>query len=304
MASLTLRFAARDNWDEVIAASVQPNTASGGSPGLNAVENASGWARVGRRAVHPFEDPGVLLMQLLVSATEPEPEPGAAAQQDSLQPSWRQEDYRVCYSSCAAVSEAFVHLEDKITLANFLDANGLRSMSPATQIIPFHAEVPVPRPPWPLPWVLKRDGTSGGTDVHFVTDPSVIDEWVVAEQELAEQLPFNSERIYIPGWVLQQNVERPLLLQGRKFHLRAYALAIQRAATATMSALPGGSTDVVNATPTVYLYDKYDVRLAGALHSEDYGDHAAHVTNGNKDPAAVRAHEFFRVCGCVKLQHT
>eukprot|EP01043_Picozoa_sp_COSAG02_P077862 COSAG02_NODE_17258_length_1017_cov_1.802832_1_plen_46_part_01 len=46
MASLTLRFAARDNWDEVIAASVQPNT-TGSAKSLNAVEDASGWARVG-----------------------------------------------------------------------------------------------------------------------------------------------------------------------------------------------------------------------------------------------------------------
>eukprot|EP01043_Picozoa_sp_COSAG02_P007461 COSAG02_NODE_222_length_28382_cov_82.417601_22_plen_236_part_00 len=226
MASLTLRFAARDNWDEVIEASVHPNTAAAGPPGLIAVENASGWGRVGRRAVHPFEDPGFLLLQLLVSATEPEPEPQPTSPQ---KPPWRQEDCRVCCSSCAAVSEAFLHLEDKITLANFLEANGLRSMSPETQIIPFHAEAPVPRPTWCLPWVLKRDGTSGGMDVHFVTDPSVVDEWVVAEQELAEQLPFQSERLYIPGWVLQQNIERPLLLHGRKFHLRAYALAIQRA---------------------------------------------------------------------------
>ena len=45
MASLTLRFAARDNWDEVIEASVHPNTAAVGPPGLIAVENASGWGR-------------------------------------------------------------------------------------------------------------------------------------------------------------------------------------------------------------------------------------------------------------------
>ena len=33
----------------------------------------------------------------------------------------------------------------------------------------------MPRPPWALPWVLKRDGTSGGTEVHFVpfADPAI-----------------------------------------------------------------------------------------------------------------------------------
>ena len=113
------------------------------------------------------------------------------------------------------------------------------------------------------------------------------------EQELAAQLPFQSERVYIPGWVLQQNIERPLLLQGRKFHLRAYALAIQRAAAAvTAKPVEHRADDEGEVAPSVYLYDKYDVRLAGALHSEDYGDHAAHVTNGNKDPAAVRPEVF------------
>lgn len=150
--ALTLRFAARENWDEVIAASVRPSAA-----GLVAVEDASGWGRVGRRAVHPFEDPGVLLMQLLLSNAEPEPE---SVQQD-IQQRRRRQEQRLCCCCCAAVCEAFVHLEDKITLANFLHANGLQSMSPPTQTIPFYAEVPVPRPPWALPWVLKRDGTSG-----------------------------------------------------------------------------------------------------------------------------------------------
>ena len=38
----------------------------------------------------------------------------------------------------------------------------------------------------------------------------------------------------------------------------------------------------------MYIYDQYDVRLAGAAYTDDYSNHAAHVTNGNKDPAAVR----------------
>ena len=165
MAALTLRFAARENWDEVIAASVRP-----GAAGLVAVEDASGWGRVGRRAVHPFEDPGVLLMQLLLADNELEPEP-EPSQQDSQQR--RRQEQRPCCCSCAAVCEAFVHLEDKITLANFLHANGLQSMSPATQIIPFYAEVPVPRPPWALPWVLKRDGTSGVLSPHVLPIRSI-----------------------------------------------------------------------------------------------------------------------------------
>ena len=253
--TLSLRLAARDNWDEVVAAVVRPIAGL-----LDAVEDASSWGRVGRRQVHPFEDPGVLLLDLRREGQGQSGGGGGGA-------------------CAAAVSEAFHHLEDKIRLAGFLDANALGAMSPATQVVAFEASVPVPRPPWALPWVLKRDGTSGGTDVHFVTDPVVVDEWVESEQELAEGLPFQSERLYIPGWVLQQNIARPLLLQGRKFHLRAYALSIQR---------PTGQAQGGLGPPRVYLYDRYDVRLAGAPCSDDYSNHAAHVTNGNKDPAAVR----------------
>ena len=71
-------------------------------------------------------------------------------------------------------------------------------------------------------------------------------------------------------------------------------LAIQRRVPA---AACGGSADEL--APSVYLYDKYDVRLAGALHSEDYGDHAAHITNGNKDPAAVCVCVCVCVCMCA-----
>ena len=93
------------------------------------------------------------------------------------------------------MSEAFAHLESKATLAAFLETNSLTDMAPRTVAVPFNADCPVPRPPWALPWVLKRDGTSGGTEVHFVTDPAEVDGWVEAEQELAEQLPFQSVRL-------------------------------------------------------------------------------------------------------------
>ena len=54
-----LRFAARDSWDEVVSACLRP------SPTL-AVEDCSAWGRSGRRALHPFDDPGVLLLELVV----------------------------------------------------------------------------------------------------------------------------------------------------------------------------------------------------------------------------------------------
>ena len=157
-----LRFAARDSWDEVVSACLRP------SPTL-AVEDCSAWGRSGRRALHPFDDPGVLLLELR-----------------RAEGGW---------SRAAAVSEAFAHLESKATLAAFLEANSLTDMAPRTVAVAFHADCPVPRPPWALPWVLKRDGTSGGTEVHFVTDPAEVDGWVEAEQELAEQLPFQSVRL-------------------------------------------------------------------------------------------------------------
>ena len=89
------------------------------------------------------------------------------------------------------------------------------------------------------------------------------------------------ERRHIPGWVVQEQIQRPLLLRGRKFHLRAYALALQQ----PLAEQEGGEG---LGAPTVFLYNRYDVRLAGAAHSDDYSDRAAHITNGNKDPAAVR----------------
>ena len=95
--------------------------------------------------------------------------------------------------------------------AAFLEANSLTDMAPRTVAVAFHADCPVPRPPWALPWVLKRDGTSGGTEVHFVTDPADVDGWVEAEQELAEQLPFQSVRLSpLPGW----GRFRPVALAG------------------------------------------------------------------------------------------
>lgn len=62
-------------------------------------------------------------------------------------------------------------------------------------------------------WILKPSVTNKGAEVLVVRDFAPVRETLLAWQDVRE-------------WVLQAYVARPLLFQGRKFHLRAYVLAV------------------------------------------------------------------------------
>jgi hypothetical protein len=112
------------------------------------------------------------------------------------------------------------------------------------------------------PWVMKRDGASGGTGIVFVTSlPEVIREVDLA-REMEEALPFMDERRKsIAHWAIQRHIDNPmLLLGGYKFHLRAFIISI------------GGNH--------TFLYKTYEVRIAPKKWKLDFTFDGAHITNG------------------------
>ncbi|KAG5174982.1 hypothetical protein JKP88DRAFT_339728 [Tribonema minus] len=124
----------------------------------------------------------------------------------------------------------FEHLESKCSLALALRASGLAHMSPETVCLRWDEALPpaaAARVARAAPWVLKRDGGSGGHDVFVVTRAADADALIAAAAALQAALPFHAERAAIPGWALQRHVDAPLLVRGgRKFHARVYALAL------------------------------------------------------------------------------
>ncbi|RQM09035.1 hypothetical protein DD237_000505 [Peronospora effusa] len=62
-------------------------------------------------------------------------------------------------------------------------------------------------------WIMKPSATNKGAEVNVVKDfeklRSIVNEWTDIRE-----------------WVVQEYIERPLLLRGRKFHIRVYVLAV------------------------------------------------------------------------------
>ncbi|CAM9664988.1 unnamed protein product, partial [Heterosigma akashiwo] len=98
-------------------------------------------------------------------------------------------------------------------------------------------------------WILKASVANKGAEIFLVERPRQLRAAVLAWPDLRE-------------WVLQRYVEAPLLLGGRKFHVRAYVLAV-------------GALDV-------YFFDHCLVLLSGARYSPRFDDEYAHITNTAK----------------------
>jgi hypothetical protein len=111
------------------------------------------------------------------------------------------------------------------------------------------------------PWVMKRDGASGGKGICFVSSLAQVIECVEQGRAMEEALPFLDERRDgIADWAAQEHINRPLLLQdGHKCHLRAYVIGI------------GHRT---------FVYRKYEVRIAPHEWNMDFHDLQRHITNG------------------------
>lgn len=62
-------------------------------------------------------------------------------------------------------------------------------------------------------WILKPSTTNKGLGINILYTYEELFDYCLEEPDIRE-------------WVLQRYVDRPLLLRGRKFHIRAYALAV------------------------------------------------------------------------------
>jgi Tubulin-tyrosine ligase family len=118
--------------------------------------------------------------------------------------------------------------------------------------------------------VLKRDGSSGGHDVYILTDTAAGNAIIESSIAIQSELPFHHEREVIPGWVLQEHINDPLLYAGRKFHARVYALCCHN-----------GST---------YVHEQVEVRVAESVYnSSDLTLRSANITNGAGGSGTQRA---------------
>ena len=111
------------------------------------------------------------------------------------------------------------------------------------------------------PWVLKRDGASGGKGIVFVTDVQQIKGAVDEARDIEEALPFvDDRREQIAGWAAQRHINPMLIMNGRKFHLRVYVVSI-------------GDRN--------FWYDEdFEVRVAPEPWQPDFNAEGCHITNG------------------------
>ena len=107
------------------------------------------------------------------------------------------------------------------------------------------------------PWVLKRDAQSNGEGVFFVTSAAAAME-VMASQRAGSYLTLLSSDSDVSHFVMQRHVDRPALLEKRKFHLRAYVVAHAGA---------------------LLLWHHVEVRLAARPYTGDISDRLQALTN-------------------------
>jgi hypothetical protein len=116
-------------------------------------------------------------------------------------------------------------------------------------------------------WILKPSVTNKGAEVQVVRDFATVRSVLRAWPDARE-------------WVLQSYVARPLLFQGKKFHLRAYVLAV--------------------GDLSVYMWRRVLLLSSTVLYdAEDLDNQLAHITN-----TARQAEGFgrrFREDACVHL---
>ena len=110
------------------------------------------------------------------------------------------------------------------------------------------------------PWVMKKDGASGGTGIVFVSNLAEVKKALDEGRDMEEALPFlDDRRESIPNWAIQQHINNPLLLDGHKFHLRAFVISV-------------GSR--------LFVYETYEVRVAPVKWNRDFTVQGCHITNG------------------------
>lgn len=110
-------------------------------------------------------------------------------------------------------------------------------------------------------WVMKRDGASGGSGIVFVSSLKQVKQALDEGRKMEEALPFLDDRYdLVPHWAVQRHIDRPLLLMdGHKFHLRAYIVVVRDQG---------------------FIYDSMEIRVAPAKWKFDFSIKGAHITNG------------------------
>ncbi|GMH87655.1 hypothetical protein TrVE_jg2646 [Triparma verrucosa] len=176
-------------------------------------------------------------------------------------------------------SEVFEDLEDKDDFVRSVTEAGAEAFIVESTLIDFnfHLQSSQALALPSIPAVFKTPMGSCGNGIHFVSSVEEVlvliaeNYNLVSEDEnILESIQASKGRI--PQFVLQKEV-RSRLLDGRKFHLRTYVLAIER----------GEGIDI-------FLYVReHEVRAAKERVEEIYGDderedlirnRAAHITNG------------------------
>jgi len=180
----------------------------------------------------------------------------------------------------ADISLAKWFLESKYYLAKF--SLQLPSVCPTSLPLDWDIELPLTLPDYigdVGPWVLKRDGGSGGREVYFVQSMEEIQKLLEEGQLLEQALPFLEERQkegLIPNWALQKYISNLQLLPYNghlyKFHVRAYILMVDE---------------------LYYLHNRPEIRLASTPFVDDvFNDISQHLTNGTQGAMRLLASEF------------